>query len=70
MTSLHFCEAIFPHKPYGNVMTYCEEDKKGRFWIGEGGGKSQVNFCPCCGQKARILATPFRSKQQFKLASK
>ena len=48
----HCCAGTLPHDGYGTAIDGCEEDLKGRFWVGNGEYGSQVFFCPYCGAKA------------------
>ncbi len=52
MSSLHKCGGYLPYRAYGQNVLWCIEEADGKFWVGDGEGETQVNFCPYCGQKA------------------
>lgn len=52
----HSCEKGLPYGAYGSAICDCVENSEGELWVGNGEYKSQVNFCPFCGFKARKCA--------------
>lgn len=60
-TDLHRCEGTLPDALYGPALTYCLEDEYHRLWVDNGEYKSQVNYCPYCG---------YRAKNQIRLKEK
>ena len=53
----HMCEGDLPAESYGAAIDACYEDDQGRLWVSNGEYSSAVNFCPYCGQRARVQAT-------------
>ena len=64
---LHYCELLNgKNGGYGSAVDYCYEpegikqfeaqDKqlRGELWVSNSEYESQVNFCPVCGQEAKI----------------
>jgi hypothetical protein len=50
----HHCDFRLPFAAWGMAITLCEEDTKGRLWVGNEEYMSQVNFCPFCGEEAKV----------------
>ena len=40
---------------YGGAISFCESDAEGRFWVDNLEYRSQVSYCPFCGEKAGNL---------------
>ena len=51
----HRCELHSPDKAYGIAIKYCYEDAEGKLWVGNIEYESQVNYCPVCGYKAKVI---------------
>lgn len=51
----HRCELHSPDKAYGIAIKYCYEDAEGKLWAGNIEYESQVNYCPVCGYKAKVI---------------
>lgn len=51
----HRCELHSPDKAYGIAIKYCYEDAEGKLWAGNIEYESQVNYCPVCGYKAKVM---------------
>ena len=49
---LHVCETM-PQKRPPQLITCCKEDEDGDLWVFGDDGRSQVNYCPYCGYRAR-----------------
>lgn len=39
---------------HGAAVSYCEENERGELWASNGEYGTRVNFCPFCGQRARV----------------
>jgi hypothetical protein len=54
---LHECD--MPESSYvvgwGTAIEKCWENEKGKLYAGNGEYGSQVNFCPICGYKAKVV---------------
>jgi len=55
---LHECKGTLPQAlyGYGEAVDGCFEEPDWRLWVTNGEYSSQVNFCPYCGYKARVIA--------------
>ena len=51
----HRCELHSPDKAYGIAIKYCYEDAEAKLWAGNIEYESQVNYCPVCGYKAKVI---------------
>jgi wobble nucleotide-excising tRNase len=53
--NLHFCSIITNHAGYGEAIADCYEKINGELWVSNGEYSSQVNYCPYCGHKAKVI---------------
>ena len=60
----HNCAGTLPSCAYGEAIYDCTEDENSKLWVGNGEYASQVNFCPYCGFKARVLAKELNEKKE------
>lgn len=53
--NFHYCELPHSFHLYGPAVEDCFEDEDGRLFVDNGEYGSQVNYCPVCGYKAKIM---------------
>jgi hypothetical protein len=53
--NLHFCSIKTKHDGYGEAISDCYEQINGELWVSNGEYSSQVNYCPYCGYKAKVI---------------
>lgn len=56
MDKLHNCSHATKSDQYGGAIGACYEREDGTLWVDNGEYASQVNFCPYCGYRAKVLA--------------
>ena len=53
----HFCKLqTAGYQPYEGAIEVCYEDLDGTLWAANSEYVSQVNYCPCCGFRAKVPA--------------
>ncbi len=62
MVKKHSCEGKLPFGSYGDAIDDCDENDDGELWAGNGEYRSQVNFCPFCGFKAKVEALSMKDE--------